>query len=121
VATGYIDTWSLAGASSRIVALRRIAARLRFDAWVRGPASALLYAIPARSRDRYELALAWALRDERVTSLVIGASRVSQIEDNVAALANTSFTDEELRTIDEHSVGITDVDLWAGARAGQVS
>jgi len=46
---------------------------------------------------------------------------VSQLEDNVAALTNLSFTDEELRTIDEHSVGITDVDLWAGARSGAVS
>jgi L-glyceraldehyde 3-phosphate reductase len=56
-----------------------------------------------------------------VTSLVIGASRVEQLEDNVAALANTTFSDEELRTIDEHTVGIADVDLWAGARAGEVS
>lgn len=75
----------------------------------------------ARGQSLAQLALAWALRDERVTSLVIGASRVSQLEDNVAALANTSFTDEELRVIDEHSVGIADVDLWAGARAGEVS
>lgn len=59
--------------------------------------------------------------DERVTSLVMGASRVEQLEDNVAALANTSFSDDELRTIDEHTVGITDVDLWAGARSGEVS
>jgi L-glyceraldehyde 3-phosphate reductase len=75
----------------------------------------------SRGQTMAQLALAWALRDERVTSLVIGASRVEQLEDNVAALANTSFSDEELRTIDEHSVGITDVDLWAGARAGEVS
>ncbi|MFJ3385463.1 MULTISPECIES: L-glyceraldehyde 3-phosphate reductase [unclassified Curtobacterium] len=75
----------------------------------------------ARGQSLAQLALSWALRDERVTSLVIGASRVSQLEDNVQALANLSFTDEELRAIDEHSVGITDVDLWAGARAGEVS
>ncbi|MDN4648083.1 MULTISPECIES: L-glyceraldehyde 3-phosphate reductase [unclassified Curtobacterium] len=75
----------------------------------------------SRGQTMAQLALAWALRDERVTSLVIGASRVEQLEDNVAALANTSFSDDELRTIDEHSIGITDVDLWAGARSGEVS
>ncbi|WP_144764791.1 L-glyceraldehyde 3-phosphate reductase [Curtobacterium sp. 9128] len=75
----------------------------------------------ARGQSLAQLALAWALRDERVTSLVIGASRVSQLEDNVAALGNRTFTDDELRTIDEHSVGIADVDLWAGARSGAVS
>lgn len=75
----------------------------------------------ARGQSLAQLALAWALRDERVTSLVVGASRVSQLEDNVAALGNLSFSEDELRTIDEHSVGIADVDLWAGARAGEVS
>ncbi|PZE34530.1 L-glyceraldehyde 3-phosphate reductase [Curtobacterium sp. MCPF17_031] len=75
----------------------------------------------SRGQTMAQLALAWALRDERVTSLVMGASRVEQLEDNVAALANTTFSDDELRTIDEHTVGITDVDLWAGARSGEVS
>jgi L-glyceraldehyde 3-phosphate reductase len=74
-----------------------------------------------RGQSLAQLALAWALRDERVTSLVIGASRVSQLEDNVAALGNLSFTDDELAAIDAHSVGIADVDMWAGARAGEVS
>ncbi|PYY33634.1 L-glyceraldehyde 3-phosphate reductase [Curtobacterium sp. MCBD17_030] len=75
----------------------------------------------SRGQTMAQLALAWALRDERVTSLVMGASRVEQLEDNVAALANTTFSDDELRIIDEHTVGITDVDLWAGARSGEVS
>ncbi|MET3637302.1 L-glyceraldehyde 3-phosphate reductase [Curtobacterium oceanosedimentum] len=75
----------------------------------------------ARGQSLAQLALAWALRDERVTSLVIGASRVEQLEQNVAALGNLSFTDDELRRIDEHSVGVLDVDLWSGARSGQVS
>ncbi len=74
-----------------------------------------------RGQSLAQLALAWALRDERVTSLVIGASRVEQLEQNVAALGNLSFTDDELRRIDEHSVGVLDVDLWSGARSGQVS
>ncbi|WIE75713.1 L-glyceraldehyde 3-phosphate reductase [Curtobacterium sp. MCSS17_007] len=74
-----------------------------------------------RGQSLAQLALAWALRDERVTSLVIGASRVEQLEQNVAALGNLSFTEDELRRIDEHSVGVLDVDLWSGARSGQVS
>ncbi|WP_022905190.1 aldo/keto reductase, partial [Curtobacterium sp. B8] len=74
-----------------------------------------------RGQSLAQLALAWALRDERVTSLVIGASRVEQLEQNVAALGNLSFTDDELRRIDEHSVGVLDVDLWSGARSGAVS
>lgn len=74
-----------------------------------------------RGQSLAQLALAWALRDERVTSLVIGASRVEQLEQNVAALGTLSFTDDELRRIDEHSVGVLDVDLWSGARSGQVS
>ncbi|MEI8064745.1 MAG: aldo/keto reductase, partial [Verrucomicrobiota bacterium] len=44
--------------------------------------------------------LAWVLRDEAVTSALIGASRVSQIEENVAALANLQFSSEELTEID---------------------
>ncbi|MBT2502271.1 L-glyceraldehyde 3-phosphate reductase [Curtobacterium sp. ISL-83] len=74
-----------------------------------------------RGQTLAQLALSWALRDERVTSLVIGASRVEQLEQNVAALGNLSFTDDELARIDEHTVGVLDVDLWSGARSGQVS
>ena len=47
-----------------------------------------------------QLALAWALRDERVTSLVIGASSVEQLEQNVAALDNLELSAEELAEID---------------------
>jgi L-glyceraldehyde 3-phosphate reductase len=58
------------------------------------------------------MALAWALRDRRVTSLVIGASSVKQLEENVAALTNSDFTDEELSRIDDFAVD-SGVDLWA--------
>ena len=73
----------------------------------------------ARGQSLAQLALAWALRDDRVTSLVIGASSVGQLEQNVAALENRTFTDEELAAIDEHAVD-AGVDLWAGARRGEV-
>ena len=46
------------------------------------------------------MALAWVLRDGRMTSALIGASRVEQIEQNVAALADLAFTDKNLARID---------------------
>jgi L-glyceraldehyde 3-phosphate reductase len=46
------------------------------------------------------MALAWTLRDPRMTSTLMGASSVSQLEANVAALDNLDFTDEELAEID---------------------
>ncbi|MFC7247723.1 L-glyceraldehyde 3-phosphate reductase [Catellatospora aurea] len=54
-----------------------------------------------RGQSLAQLALAWALRDERMTSLVIGASSVAQLENNVAALGNLDFTAEELTEIDQ--------------------
>jgi L-glyceraldehyde 3-phosphate reductase len=46
------------------------------------------------------MALAWALRDPRMTSVVIGASSARQLEDNLAATANLTFTDAELAQLD---------------------
>ena len=53
-----------------------------------------------RGQSLAQMALAWVLRDQRMTSALIGASRVEQIEQNVAALANLSFAAEELACID---------------------
>jgi L-glyceraldehyde 3-phosphate reductase len=47
------------------------------------------------------MALAWVMRDPAVTSALIGASKLEQVEQNVAALANLRFSEEELRRIDE--------------------
>lgn len=58
-----------------------------------------------RGQTLAEMALAWILRDGVVTSVLIGASRPAQIIDNIGALKNTSFTEEELRRIDEISLG----------------
>jgi L-glyceraldehyde 3-phosphate reductase len=60
-----------------------------------------------------QLALAWALRDPRVTSLVIGASSVTQLEENVATLDNIAFTAAELKEIDTYAVE-GGLDLWRG-------
>jgi L-glyceraldehyde 3-phosphate reductase len=54
-----------------------------------------------RNQSLAQMALAWVLRGGRVTSALIGASKVSQVEDNVAALNNLEFTKEELSQIDE--------------------
>ena len=56
-----------------------------------------------RGQSLAQMALAWVLRDRQVTSVLIGASRPSQILDNVGALTNTVFTEEELRQIDSIS------------------
>ena len=53
-----------------------------------------------RGQSLAQMALAWVLRDGRMTSALIGASRVEQIEQNVAALANLTFSAEELVRID---------------------
>ena len=70
-----------------------------------------------RGQTLAQMALAWALRDPRVTSLVTGASRVEQLEQNVAALDNLSFTEDELAEIDKYAVD-SGVDLWQNARKG---
>ncbi|PRY48725.1 L-glyceraldehyde 3-phosphate reductase [Geodermatophilus tzadiensis] len=68
-----------------------------------------------RGQSLAQMALAWALRDRRVTSVLIGASSVTQLEQNVAALDRLDFTDDELARIDRHAVD-AGVDLWQGAR-----
>jgi L-glyceraldehyde 3-phosphate reductase len=59
-----------------------------------------------------QMAIAWTLRDPRVTSALIGASSVPQLEQNVAALDNLAFSDEELEEIDRHAVD-AGINLWA--------
>lgn len=71
-----------------------------------------------RGQSLAQMALAWALRDERMTSLVLGASSVRQLEQNVAALDRMDFTPEELAAIDEHAVD-ADIDIWSRSRLGQ--
>lgn len=53
-----------------------------------------------RGQTLAEMALAWVLRDEQVCSVIVGASSVDQLADNLKALSNTRFTDEELKEID---------------------
>ena len=69
-----------------------------------------------RGQTLAQLALSWALRDERVTSVLIGASSVAQLDDNLAAVQNLAFTSDELATIDELA-GDRDINLWASSSA----
>ena len=71
----------------------------------------------ARGQTLAQLALAWALRDERVTSVLIGASSVAQLEENVAAVHKTTFTDEELAAIDRDAVE-AGINIWAASSTG---
>jgi L-glyceraldehyde 3-phosphate reductase len=64
-----------------------------------------------RGQSLAQLALAWAARDERISSVLIGASSVRQLEQNIAALDNPSFTADELAEIDQHAVE-GGIDLW---------
>jgi len=70
-----------------------------------------------RGQSLAQLALQWALRDPRMSSLVIGASSPEQLDRNVAALTGPAFTDDELAAIEEHSTA-SGIDLWQAARLG---
>jgi L-glyceraldehyde 3-phosphate reductase len=64
-----------------------------------------------RGQSLAQLAVAWTLRDPRVTSALLGASSVAQLETNVAALDNLEFGDEELAEIDGHATE-AGINLW---------
>ncbi len=65
----------------------------------------------ARGQSLAQLALVWVLRDPRMTSALIGASSVQQLEQNIAALATADFTDDELARID-HFATEADINIW---------
>jgi L-glyceraldehyde 3-phosphate reductase len=62
------------------------------------------------------MALAWVLRDPRVTSALVGASSIEQLETNVTALDNATFDDAELAEIDRWASG-EGINLWAASSA----
>jgi L-glyceraldehyde 3-phosphate reductase len=70
----------------------------------------------ARGQSLAQLALSWALRDQRVTSVLIGASSVAQLEENLAASSNTTFSDDELAAIDGHAVE-AGINIWSASSA----
>jgi L-glyceraldehyde 3-phosphate reductase len=64
-----------------------------------------------RRQSLAQMAISWALRDPRVTSVLIGASSVTQLEQNVTALHNLEFSSDEIASLDRYAVD-ADIDLW---------
>jgi L-glyceraldehyde 3-phosphate reductase len=70
-----------------------------------------------RGQSLAQMAISWVLRDERMTSALIGASSVAQLEENLAAAAKSSFTPEEISAIDTDAVE-AGINIWAASSAG---
>ncbi len=70
-----------------------------------------------RGQTLAQMAIAWVLRDQRVTSALIGARNVQQLDNSLDAMKKLSFTPEELQAIDQHAIE-GGLDLWKGAREG---
>jgi len=75
----------------------------------------------AIARDRgqtlAQMAIAWVLRDRRVTSALIGARTVEQLDDSLDALKKLDFSHAELKVIEQHAQE-SGIDIWKGAREG---
>ena len=67
-----------------------------------------------RGQSLAQMAIAWTLRDPRVTSSLIGASSVAQLEDNVAPFGRLDFTDDELEEVDRYATE-SSINIWAGS------
>jgi L-glyceraldehyde 3-phosphate reductase len=63
-----------------------------------------------------QMAVAWTLRDQRVTSALVGASSVRQLDDTLGALEELDFSDDELKAIDDHAVDLG-VNIWEESSA----
>ncbi len=70
----------------------------------------------ARGQTLAQMAISWVLRDQRVTSALIGASSVRQLEENLAAADKTTFTTEEITRIDQNAVD-AGINIWAASSA----
>jgi L-glyceraldehyde 3-phosphate reductase len=77
-------------------------------------ARALAEIASSRGQSLAQMAIAWTLRDERVTSALIGASSVSQLEQNLAALDNLQFDPDEVAAIDRYAVE-SHINIWASS------
>jgi L-glyceraldehyde 3-phosphate reductase len=70
----------------------------------------------ARGQTLAQMAISWVLRDERVTSALVGASSVRQLEENLAAAGSTTFAAEEIARIDEDAVE-AGINIWSASSA----
>ena len=71
----------------------------------------------SRGQSLAQMAISWVLRDARMTSALVGASSVAQLEENLAAAAKTTFTDEQIAAIDKDAVD-AGVNIWAASSKG---
>jgi len=71
----------------------------------------------SRGQSLAQMAISWVLRDERMTSALIGASSVAQLEENLAAAAKVTFTAEEIAAIDKNAVE-AGINIWAASSEG---
>jgi L-glyceraldehyde 3-phosphate reductase len=71
----------------------------------------------ARGQTLAQMAISWVLRDDRMTSALVGASSVAQLEENLAAAAKSTFTDEEIKAIDNDAVE-AGINIWAASSSG---
>jgi L-glyceraldehyde 3-phosphate reductase len=72
----------------------------------------------SRGQSLAQMAIAWILRHQGVTSALIGASSVEQLEANVAALDRLEFSDDELAAIDRYATE-ADINLWARSSSAE--
>ncbi len=100
--------------ASRLAAARSRRSVLRADVMerVRGLAAIA----ERRGQSLAQMALAWTLRDPRITSALVGAGSVRQLEENLGALQHLEFSAEELGEIDVHAQE-SDLNLWAASSA----
>ncbi len=82
-----------------------------------GHVRALSEIAASRGQSLAQMAISWVLRDERMTSALIGASSVAQLEENLAAAAKASFTAEEIAAIDKDAVE-AGINIWAASSEG---
>jgi L-glyceraldehyde 3-phosphate reductase len=66
-----------------------------------------------RGQSLAQMAIAWVLRDPRVTSALIGVSSLEQLEDNLGAVTQLDFSDEELSEIDGHAKDLSEINIWS--------
>ncbi len=117
LAQGLLTTKYLDGVpeSSRAAREGSMSSRMLSDE-VLGRVRALGDIAAGRGQSLAQLALSWVLRDERVTSALIGASSVQQLDDNLDATENLAFDAAELARIDEFAVE-ADINLWHASNA----
>jgi L-glyceraldehyde 3-phosphate reductase len=87
---------------------------------VLGRVRALNRLAEARGQTLAQMAIAWVLRDARVTSALVGASSMAQLEDNLAALSSLDFSEEELAEIDRQVAGVDDAGINIWQRSSEV-